>query len=68
MAKTGMRFLGLGNNEFQGTIPEQISNLPNLEYLYLNNNNFTGALTPSYGRLSNLSKCAYHQLGLISGH
>jgi Leucine-rich repeat (LRR) protein len=52
LARTGLQYLGLSNNKFTGSLPNQVSNLPMLEYLYLDSNAFTGTIPTNLGRMS----------------
>ena len=47
--------LHLGNNGFIGSIPPEIGNLINLNYLGLYLNQFTGSIPPEIGNLTNLT-------------
>ena len=44
----------LGYNNLNGSIPPELANLTNLDYLYLNNNQLSGSIPPQLGNLSNL--------------
>jgi len=46
--------LDLTNNQLNGSIPAELSNLSNLRGLYLGNNQLTGSIPSSLGNLSNL--------------
>ena len=47
----------VANNKFTGTVPAEISNLRNLEYMSMNDNEFKGTLPKELGLLTNMSKC-----------
>jgi hypothetical protein len=47
--------LYLNYNQFTGSIPSEIGNLPNLTSMYLNNNQFTGSIPSEIGNLTNLT-------------
>lgn len=47
------RFL-LSHSKFRGSLPEEIYNLRQLEYIYIIDNYFTGTLSTKVGHLSNL--------------
>lgn len=49
-----VRELHIAQNQFGGTIPEQIFGLVNLEKVYLNNNHFEGSIPATIGELSAL--------------
>ena len=51
---TGLRYLNLGWNSFDGPIPTEIGQLAHLEYLDLGHNQLDGTLPASIGNLSNL--------------
>ncbi|MEK7989369.1 MAG: leucine-rich repeat domain-containing protein, partial [Thiotrichaceae bacterium] len=44
----------LSNNGLKGTIPNQLNNLANLQYLYLNQNRLTGSIPSELGSLTSL--------------
>jgi len=48
--------LSLGNNQLSGSIPPEIGNLTNLEWLLLHNNQLSGLIPPEIGNLTNLWK------------
>jgi len=45
----------LGSNNLSGSIPSEIGNLTNLEWLYLDNNNLSGPIPPELGGLKKLN-------------
>ncbi len=47
--------LHLGNNQLTGSIPPEIGNLTNLNYLGLYLNQLTGSIPPEIGNLTNLT-------------
>uniref|UniRef100_A0ACD5VDH4 Uncharacterized protein n=1 Tax=Avena sativa TaxID=4498 RepID=A0ACD5VDH4_AVESA len=49
-----MKALGLGENQFTGTIPSSTANLSDLEGLFLARNRFSGYVPPTLGRLGAL--------------
>ncbi|CAL4984003.1 unnamed protein product [Urochloa decumbens] len=52
---TSLIQLNINDNTISGSIPADISNLLNLEYLDLSKNSFTGSLPSSLGRLKNMN-------------
>lgn len=53
---SGLEFLYLNGNGFQGTIPSQLGNIKTLKALYLNSNELWGSIPDSLGKLSALEK------------
>ena len=51
-----LQFLWLDQNLFEGSIPEEMMNMPGLIDFWINNNKFTGTLSPSLSYLSSLNK------------
>jgi len=47
-------WLALSNNQLNGTIPPEIGDLPNLQYLFLDNNELQGPIPSEIGQLTNL--------------
>ena len=45
----------MSSNQLTGSIPSEIGNLTNLEYLRLDNNQLTGEIPPEIGNLTNLT-------------
>ena len=58
--------VSLEYNNLTGTIPTQIGNLSNLQYLYLYGNNLSGSIPTQLGNLSNLQRL-YLLDNLLSG-
>jgi len=55
MAKlTNLRFINIGSNNLDGTLPEALGNLPHLTTVSLGGNDFSGDIPASFGKLSNL--------------
>ena len=56
--------MGLTANQLTGSIPPEIGNMTNLEWLDLSNNQLTGSIPSKIGNLTNLTglNLAYNQL------
>jgi hypothetical protein len=56
--------IGIDTNNLTGTIPTEISNLSNLNYLNLSINQLSGNIPPGFGNLSSLTELhlSYNQL------
>jgi hypothetical protein len=46
---TALNFADFKNNDFEGTLPSTIFNIPTMEILYFSNNNLSGTIPPNYG-------------------
>ncbi|KAL3924803.1 MAG: hypothetical protein SGILL_000813 [Bacillariaceae sp.] len=51
-----LKYMNVGGCRFNGTIPEEIFGLTNLEKLHLSTNLFTGSLSSSLGQLTNVKE------------
>lgn len=49
-----LEFLRIDNNEFTGTLPDELYNLFNLKNLFLESNRFTGTISSKVGQLRNI--------------
>ncbi|KAI8924856.1 hypothetical protein BC831DRAFT_463464, partial [Entophlyctis helioformis] len=52
---TALQWLYLSNNQFTGSIPSTLGNLPSLTKLYLHLNQLTGTIPSSLGNLNALT-------------
>lgn len=50
-----LEFMSLSYNSFNGTIPSDLFDIPNLQNLYLNDNELTGSIPGNYGNPENLT-------------
>ena len=51
---SGLIDLDLSSNQLSGSIPPELGNLTNLQYLYLSSNQLTGSIPPELGNLTAL--------------
>ena len=59
-SKTTVTKIALPDNNLYGTIPPELGDLSNLQYLYLGSNQLTGSIPPELGSLLNLESLYLH--------
>ena len=62
---TNLKILGMADNYFFGTLPEELSNLENLEYFTIfTNYDLTGTVPAEYNQLTNLAGIYMAETGI----
>ena len=64
---THVQRINLNSNQLAGTLPAELGNLVNLEYLVLNDNQLTGNIPPELGNLAAL-QCLYLFSNQLTGN